>query len=100
VVFSVELCSLTLQRGDISMANLISSGLFGDGAAAVIVAGTDTDTDADGGLSGPRILADPFSVLSQHGRDDGLGRIGEGLSHRALPRSPELGSKQSGARCR
>jgi alkylresorcinol/alkylpyrone synthase len=51
VVLSVELCSLTLQRQDISMANLISSGLFGDGAAAVIVAG------ADCGLSGPKILA-------------------------------------------
>jgi alkylresorcinol/alkylpyrone synthase len=51
VVLSVELCSLTLQREDISMANLISSGLFGDGAAAVIVAG------ADCGLSGPQILA-------------------------------------------
>jgi alkylresorcinol/alkylpyrone synthase len=59
VVLSVELCSLTLQREDISMANLISSGLFGDGAAAVIVAGTDTDTDTDVdcGLSGPSILA-------------------------------------------
>ena len=51
IVLSVELCSLTLQREDISMANLISSGLFGDGAAAVIVAG------ADCGLSGPSILA-------------------------------------------
>ena len=51
VVLSVELCSLTLQREDISMANLISSGLFGDGAAAVIVAG------ADCGLAGPTILA-------------------------------------------
>ena len=51
VILSVELCSLTLQRGDISMANLISSGLFGDGSAAVIVAG------ADCGLSGPAILA-------------------------------------------
>lgn len=51
MVLSVELCSLTLQREDISMANLISSGLFGDGAAAVIVAGTDC------GLSGPSILA-------------------------------------------
>ena len=51
VVLSVELCSLTLQRGDISMANLISSGLFGDGSAAVIVAGSDC------GLPGPRILA-------------------------------------------
>ncbi len=51
IVLSVELCSLTLQREDISMANLISSGLFGDGAAAVIVAG------ANCGLGGPSILA-------------------------------------------
>ena len=51
LVLSVELCSLTLQREDVSMANLISAGLFGDGAAAVIVAG------ADCGLSGPSILA-------------------------------------------
>jgi alkylresorcinol/alkylpyrone synthase len=51
VVLSVELCSLTLQREDVSMANLISAGLFGDGAAAVIVAG------ADCGLSGATILA-------------------------------------------
>ncbi len=51
VVLSVELCSLTLQREDVSMANLISAGLFGDGAAAVIVAGSNC------GLSGPNILA-------------------------------------------
>jgi alkylresorcinol/alkylpyrone synthase len=51
VVLSVELCSLTLQREDVSMANLISAGLFGDGAAAVIVAG------AECGLSGPTIMA-------------------------------------------
>ncbi len=36
---SVELCSLTWQRDDLSVANLISSALFGDGAAAVVVAG-------------------------------------------------------------
>lgn len=51
VVLSVELCSLTIQRDDVSMANLISAGLFGDGAAAVIVAG------ADCGFAGPKILA-------------------------------------------
>ncbi len=38
-ILSVEICSLTLQRQDLSTANLISTGLFGDGAAAVIVAG-------------------------------------------------------------
>jgi alkylresorcinol/alkylpyrone synthase len=50
VILAVELCSLTLQREDMSMANLISSGLFGDGAAAVVVAGSDC------GLPGPTIL--------------------------------------------
>jgi len=39
VLVAVELCSLTLQRGDLSAANLIASGLFGDGAAAVVGVG-------------------------------------------------------------
>ncbi len=43
-LLSVELCSLTLQREDLSVANLISSGLFGDGAAAVLVAGDQVET--------------------------------------------------------
>ena len=37
VLLSVELCSLTLQLQDLSIPNLISSGLFGDGAAAAVV---------------------------------------------------------------
>ncbi|MFN3196882.1 MAG: type III polyketide synthase [Bradymonadia bacterium] len=36
-LLSVELCSLTLQRGDFSLENIVASGLFGDGAAAVVV---------------------------------------------------------------
>jgi alkylresorcinol/alkylpyrone synthase len=53
---SVELCSLTLQREDLSVANLISSGLFADGAAAVIVTGDDFERP-DTPPSGPRIRA-------------------------------------------
>ncbi len=41
VLLSVELCSLTLQRGDFSVPNMIASGLFGDGAAAVIGLGKE-----------------------------------------------------------
>ncbi|MDT0164830.1 3-oxoacyl-[acyl-carrier-protein] synthase III C-terminal domain-containing protein [Actinotalea sp. AC32] len=37
----VELCSLTLQHGDSSAANLVASGLFGDGAAAAVMVGVD-----------------------------------------------------------
>lgn len=38
---SVELCSLTWQREDLSVANIISSGLFGDGAASVVITGSE-----------------------------------------------------------
>jgi alkylresorcinol/alkylpyrone synthase len=59
VLLSVELCSLTLQREDLSVANLISAGLFGDGAAAVIVAGTDCDLPDSDVASGSRSVAGP-----------------------------------------
>ena len=36
---TVELCSLTVQRDDVSVPNLVASGLFGDGAAAVVARG-------------------------------------------------------------
>jgi alkylresorcinol/alkylpyrone synthase len=39
VMLSVELCSLTLQRDDLSIPNIIASGLFGDGAAALVLSG-------------------------------------------------------------
>src|SRR5204863_4359923 len=50
VLLAVELCSLTLQRDDLSIQNIVASGLFGDGAAAVVV---------DGGArnQGPRVAA-------------------------------------------
>jgi alkylresorcinol/alkylpyrone synthase len=41
ILFAVELCSLTIQRDDLSLANLIASGLFGDGAVAVLMVGDD-----------------------------------------------------------
>jgi alkylresorcinol/alkylpyrone synthase len=50
VLLSVELCSLTLQPEDLSIPNLIASGLFGDGAAAVVVTGDNRPSD------GPRIV--------------------------------------------
>ena len=39
VLLSVELCSLTFQAGDRSVPNIIATGLFGDGAAAVVLGG-------------------------------------------------------------
>jgi alkylresorcinol/alkylpyrone synthase len=50
-LLAVELCSLTVQRGDLSVANLVASSLFGDGAAAVIATGVDRAP------TGPKLLA-------------------------------------------
>lgn len=52
VLLAVELCSLTLQREDVSIPNIIASGLFGDGAAAVVMRGGDV-----AGIRGPRVVA-------------------------------------------
>ncbi len=51
LLLSVELCSLTLQRDDLSIPNLIASGLFGDGAAAAVLTGTTR------GGAGPAVVA-------------------------------------------
>ena len=53
VLLSIELCSLTIQPDDFSIANIISSGLFGDGAAAVLMVGDD-HPQAGSGL--PRVI--------------------------------------------
>lgn len=43
LLVSVELCSLTLQRGDSSVGNYVATGLFGDGGAAVVLVGDDRE---------------------------------------------------------
>jgi alkylresorcinol/alkylpyrone synthase len=53
VLVSVELCSLTVQRDDPTVPNLVASGLFGDGAAAVVLVGEQRAAR----YAGPRIVA-------------------------------------------
>jgi alkylresorcinol/alkylpyrone synthase len=64
LIIAVELPSLTFQRKDISQANLISSILFGDGAAAVVVSGKPA-------TRGPKIL-----VSETYTFPDSLGAMG------------------------
>jgi alkylresorcinol/alkylpyrone synthase len=52
LLVAVELCSLTFQADDFSMANVLASGLFGDGGAAVVLSGGSRS-----GSDGPRVLA-------------------------------------------
>jgi alkylresorcinol/alkylpyrone synthase len=51
VLLAVELCSLTLQRNDFSIANLVATSLFGDAAGAVVAKGSALTP------MGPRVLA-------------------------------------------
>jgi alkylresorcinol/alkylpyrone synthase len=51
VLLTVELCTLTLQAADLSVANLVASGLFGDGSAAVVMTGKERAS------AGPQVLA-------------------------------------------
>jgi alkylresorcinol/alkylpyrone synthase len=51
VLLAVELCSLTLQRDDYSIANLVATSLFGDAAGAVVAKGSARTP------TGPRVLA-------------------------------------------
>jgi len=54
-LLAVELCSLTIQREDNSVANLVASSLFGDGAAAVVATGARRATGR--ATRGPSVLA-------------------------------------------
>lgn len=56
-LIAVELCSLTIQRKDTSVANLVAASLFGDGAAAVIAKGGGRAGGDAQQYAGPRVLA-------------------------------------------
>jgi alkylresorcinol/alkylpyrone synthase len=57
LVVSVELCSLTIQWDDPAMANLVGTGLFGDGAATVVMVGAKHPA-----AQGPRVLSSSSSL--------------------------------------
>ncbi|MFI7454855.1 type III polyketide synthase [Nonomuraea sp. NPDC049714] len=57
VLLSVELCSLTVQRGDSSPAGLVASALFGDGSAAVVCHGDGRAPADEAEPAGPAVVA-------------------------------------------
>ena len=83
VLLSVELCSLTLQREDISIPNIIASGLFGDGAAAVVL---------DGGVRkrGPQIRATRSVFYRGTERVMGWDVVDSGFKVVLSPQVPQL----------
>jgi alkylresorcinol/alkylpyrone synthase len=94
VILAVELCSLTLQRDDLSVANMISAGLFGDGAAAVVVAGEHCDWMKPS--NGPRILATRSVFYPETEEMMGWDVSEKGFQIVLSPEVPELIRRQLG----
>ncbi|MGB0035066.1 MAG: 3-oxoacyl-[acyl-carrier-protein] synthase III C-terminal domain-containing protein [Candidatus Acidiferrales bacterium] len=90
-LLSVELCSLTLQREDLSMAHLISALLFGDGAAATIVVGDDCPSD------GPEILGTKSIFYPDTERVMGWDISEKGFTIVLSPEVPDTVMKHLGA---
>jgi alkylresorcinol/alkylpyrone synthase len=90
VLLSVELCSLTLQLDDGSVANLIATGLFGDGAAAVVLGGSERARGP-----GPRVVASR-SILYPDTEDVmGWEVVGGGFKVILSGRVPEIARRHS-----
>ncbi|OBK22017.1 stilbene synthase [Mycobacterium asiaticum] len=82
VLLSVELCSLTLQRDDVSIPALIGVCLFGDGAAAVVATGADRVPQRRTEFRQPQVVAtrsrvipDTISVMGWDISSNGFGLV-------------------------
>ena len=74
----VELCGLTFRASDTGNSNVVATALFGDGAAAALIA--SDGAAASGEKSGPSLLAwgehtwpDSLDVMGWRVEDDGFG---------------------------
>jgi len=69
---TVELCSTTFRRTDMSKSNIIGAALFGDGAAATVI-GRPGSPGLRLGPSGMHTWPDSLRVMGWDVEDDGLG---------------------------
>jgi alkylresorcinol/alkylpyrone synthase len=64
LVLSVELCSLTFQRNDLSKSNLIGTSLFADGVACALVCGDESNiADFRKKATSPSIIATQSTLM-------------------------------------
>lgn len=84
LLLSVELCSLTWQDDDQSLANLISTGLFADGSAAVVLRG------AESGAGTPRVVATRSSFYRDTERVMGWDIVSSGFRIVLSPEVPKV----------
>jgi alkylresorcinol/alkylpyrone synthase len=85
LLLAVEVCSVTLQLNDTSVANQIASGLFGDGAAAAVLSGGMVAHPQP-----PRVLASRSVLYSQTERVMGWDIVDTGFKIVMSPAIPDL----------
>ena len=96
LLVSVELCSLTLQRDDSSLANVVASGLFGDGASAVVMLGERraaawrSDRGASASSAAPEVIDTRSRIYPGTGADLGWDVGTSGFRIVLSPRVPEV----------
>jgi alkylresorcinol/alkylpyrone synthase len=90
VFLSVELCSLTVQRDDVSVANMISMGLFGDGAAAVVLVGSEHPSAE----LGPRVVDSRAAFFPGTERTMGWDIVNDGFKIVLGPEVPKLAQER------
>jgi alkylresorcinol/alkylpyrone synthase len=90
ILLSVELCSLTLQMDDASLANIISSGLFGDGAAAVLLAGARHPLARERRTPGPELVASQSAFFPDTERVMGWDLVDRGFKVVLSPSVPDV----------
>jgi alkylresorcinol/alkylpyrone synthase len=76
-LLAVELCSLSWPRTEVTTADLVASGLFGDGAAALVATGGAVATS--GTVAAPRVVATRSEVFPDSGDTLGWRLGGDGF---------------------
>lgn len=84
LLVSLETCSLNFRGDDLSKRNLVAMSLFGDGCAAVLMAGDEAGED------GPRVLATRSHLFPDSYRIMGWDVAENGLRLVLSPKLPEL----------
>lgn len=66
LLVSLELCSLTFQRREVTRRNLVATSLFSDGAAAALVLGPEARDAPRGASRGAAAPGRPLALLAAH----------------------------------
>lgn len=88
LVVAMECCSLTFHQGDMTKKNVIATSLFGDGAAAAVVAGDAVP------LSGVEIVATESHLFPDSYRIMGWDMVDEGMQLVLSPKLPAFIRKE------